>query len=243
MTDLLQVGNQTIAAAELLPLLVRYQMLPQLKRELIIDQAIAAIDAPPETLDRVKQQFLQQQRISSAAELQSWMSHYSIDDRQLDAIITRQHKLETFKHLTWGNQLEAQFLSRKGQFDQVIYSLLRVQDIGAAQEFYFRLQAGEQTFAELAREYSQGPEAQTGGLIGPIELAAIHPTLAKMLAMSQPNQLWSPARLNDWYVIVRLEKFLPAELDEPMRQRLLNELFNEWVQAQLHLNPTLPVVA
>jgi hypothetical protein len=33
---------------------------------------------------------------------------------------------------------------------------------------------------------------------------------------------------------VRLEKFIPAQLDEPMRQRLLTELFTTWLQEQLN---------
>ena len=102
-----------------------------------------------------------------------------------------------------------------------------------AQELYFRIQEGEQSFSDLAREYSQGQEVQTGGLIGPVELNVPHAILAKMLTVSQPGQLWPPTRLGEWFIIVRLEKFFPAQLDEPMRQRLINELFNSWVQEQI----------
>jgi parvulin-like peptidyl-prolyl isomerase len=102
-----------------------------------------------------------------------------------------------------------------------------------AQELYFRIQAGEQSFAECARAYSTGPEAQTGGLLGPMELSQPHPTLATLLSTSQPGQLWPPIRLGEWLVIVRLEKLLPAQLDEPMRQQLLNAQFEAWVQEQI----------
>ena len=46
----------------------------------------------------------------------------------------------------------------------MVYSLIRSKDPGVAQELYFRIQEGENTFSELARQYSQGSEAQTGGL-------------------------------------------------------------------------------
>lgn len=77
-------------------------------------------------------------------------------------------------------------------------------------------------------------EAQTGGLIGPVDLSSCHPTLVKMLSVSQPSQLWPPTRLGEWLVIVRLEKFIPAQLDNSMRQRLLTELFAAWLQEQLN---------
>ncbi len=160
--------------------------------------------------------------------------HPSIPPEQLEALATRGLRIEKFKQATWGHKLESYFLSCKSQLDKVIYSLIRTKDMGVAQELYFRIQAGEQSFAELAREYSQGPESQTGGLIGPVELSTPHPTLAKMLRVSQPGQLWPPMHLGEWVAIARLEKFIPAQLDEPMRQRLLNELFADWLQEQLN---------
>ena len=50
---------------------------------------------------------------------------------------------------------------------------------------------------------------------------------------SQPQQLSPPTQINNLLVIVRLEKLLPAQLDNFMRQRLLNERFNQWLQAQI----------
>jgi hypothetical protein len=54
-----------------------------------------------------------------------------------------------------------------------------------------------------------------------------------MLSVSQPNQLWHPTRIEEWTVIVRLEKLIPAVLDEPMRQKLLDNLFQTWLSEQV----------
>jgi parvulin-like peptidyl-prolyl isomerase len=137
---------------------------------------------------------------------------------------------------TWDAKLESHFRQLKPRLDQVVYSLIRVRDGGVAQELYFRLVEGEQSFAELAKQYSQGPEAQTGGLMGPVALRTPHPKLARILAIRQPGQLLPPIRVENWWLIVRLEKFIPAQLDEPMQQRLLNELFSTWLQEQLQQN-------
>jgi hypothetical protein len=45
--------------------------------------------------------------------------------------------------------------------------------------------------------------------------------------------------LEDWFLIIRLEKFIPAQLDAPMRQRLLNECFTTWLSEQLKQHLTL----
>lgn len=228
MPAALQIGTQTISQTEIIPLLASYQMLPQLLRESIIDRAIESIECTPEETASACQQFYTQYQLTSAAARQAWLERYGISSKQLEVLATRGLRIEKFKQATWGRKLESYFLQRKGQLDKVIYSLIRVKDMGVAQELYYRIQEGEQSFAELAREYSQGPEAQTWGLTGPVELSSPPRPLAQMLSASQPGQLWYPLRLGEWVVIVRMEQSFPAQLDDPMRQRLLNELFDAW---------------
>jgi parvulin-like peptidyl-prolyl isomerase len=227
-------GNLTGEA--LFALLNQYGMMPQFQRELLIDDAIASITLDPEAMHLASKQFYQQHKIDSDATLKTWMQRQGLDQAQLNHLITRSAKLNIFKQATWGHKLESYFLQRKPQLDQVVYSLLRVKEPGIAQELFFRIQNGEQPFAEIARAYSQGPEAETGGIIGPMELSTPHPTLAKMLAVSQPGQLLPPTRLNEWIVIVRLEQLVAAQFDAAMQQRLLTELFERWVKEQLMEN-------
>lgn len=233
MNAVLKVGDRIITAEEIIPLLAEYQLLPSLVREVIIDQALASMHCTPEEKARTIKQFLEKNQITDSEAKLTWLKQHRLTEAQLEALAQRGLLIEKFKQATWGNKLESYFLSRKGQLDRVIYSLIRTQDAGIAQELYFRIQEGEQSFADLARQYSQGSEAQTGGMIGPIELSVPHPLLSQMLRLSQPGQLLPPTRLEDWFLIVRLETFIPAQLDEAMRQRLLNECFTTWLSEQL----------
>ena len=232
MSAVLQVCNRPIAAEEIIPLLASYQMLPRLLFELILDQAIVPFSCTPEEKDCAYQQFCEQNQLTTQTEVQAWLKLNCMTLEQLHTSVTRRLRIEKFKQAKWGNKLESYFFSHKSQLDKVLYSLIQTQDM-VAQELYFRIQEGEDSFAELARQHSQCSEAQTGGLIGPVELSNCHPLLAQMLRVSQPGQLWPPTRLGEWLVIVRLEKFIPAQLDELMRQRLINELFADWLQEQV----------
>ncbi|MEQ9358976.1 peptidylprolyl isomerase [Coleofasciculus chthonoplastes] len=233
MTAILKVGDQTITAEEVIPLLAKYQLLPQLLREIIIDQAIATLDCTDEEKNAASEQFYTKNQLTSQEERQAWRDRQDLSLEQVEELAVRGLKLEKFKQATWGHKIESYFLKRKGRLDRVIYSLIRTKEAAIAQELYFRIQEGEQSFNELARDYSQGPEAQTGGLVGPVELSTPHPTLAQMLTVSQPGQLLPPTRLGDWFIVIRLEKFLPVQLDDPMRQRLLDEMFTTWLKEQL----------
>ena len=233
MASVLQVGNRIISNDQIFSLLKQYGMLPQLVREIIIESAIANMALSVEDNTKAYKQFYQGNQLSSDADLQAWLAARSLSQEHLDYLVTRNLKLEKFKEDTWGNQLESYFVQRKSKLDKVIYSLIRITDIGIAQELYFRIQEGEQSFDEVAREYSQGQEANTGGLLGPVELSVPHPTLANLLASNPPGRLLPPTRVGEWIVIVRLEKFIPAQLDEQIKLRLLTELLENWLQTQL----------
>ncbi|HEY9845259.1 MAG TPA: hypothetical protein V6D03_03590, partial [Candidatus Caenarcaniphilales bacterium] len=63
MTAVLQLGSRTISGEDILPRLISYQMMPQLRRESIIDEAIAQITCTEEELAIARQQFYEQNQL------------------------------------------------------------------------------------------------------------------------------------------------------------------------------------
>ena len=166
-------------------------------------------------------------------QLQAWLAKNYLTQKQLQEKILQGMKLEKYKEQAWGNQIESYYLTRKEKLDKVIYSLIRTKNPGEAQELYFRINEGEAEFSEIAKQYSQGLEAQTGGLVGPIELNVPHPEIANKLKHSQAGQLIPPMRIGEWIIILRLERYITASLDRNLRNRLLNELFNKWLNEEI----------
>lgn len=217
--------------------IARYQLMPQLIREQLIDQAIAPLSCSPAQIEVALQTFYQHHQLDTIEEQQAWRDRYQLKTTDVIDLATRSLRIEQFKEQLWGNKLESYFLKRKADLDRATYSLIRVQDPALAQELFFRLQAQEQSLAALAKTYSEGPEAKSDGQVGPVAMGAIHPHLAKCLRVSQPGQLWPPTRLGSWSVIVQLNQWLPVQLDAAMGQQLLNELYELWLQAQIQQLP------
>lgn len=241
------VGAQVIASGEVLPLLDRYRLLPQLVREIIIDQAIAPFECTEEELSLARQQVMLQNQLTTREQLEQWLARQQFSVEQFALAVERPLRLGKFKQQKWGNQVQSYFLQHKNRFDRVIYSLLRLrlQNMGIAQELYFRISEGEEEFSTIAKTYSQGPEAQTGGLVGPVELQSIHPRMAERLLQATAGEVLPPFSVDGWWVILRLEKFLPASLDENLTNQVLNEFFEQWLQTQIQqtiaqLDPATP---
>jgi parvulin-like peptidyl-prolyl isomerase len=219
-----------MTAPVLTELLKQYGLLPKLLQEMIVDQAIASIHCDPQAVEAALQQFYLSQGITSPAELEAAKKHPGFNLAQIQQQIERNLRLDRFKQQTWGHRLESQFLTLKPQLDQITYSLLRLQDFAMAQEIFFRIQSGEQSFAEAAQEYSQGAEAQSGGLMGPTPISQPHPTLAARLKTAKPGQVLPPIKVGDWSVILRLEEFIDAQFDEEAQQKIMDHLFQTWLQ-------------
>lgn len=232
MTGLFQIGDKLLQADDIPGLLKRYELMPQFLRGVVIDQAIAPLTCTEEERKSAIEQFLAQHQINSAETKEAWMKSQNLTQAEMEEIAIRPVLIEKFKQANWQTKVENYFISRKGNLDQVVYSLIRTKNQVLAQELYFRVAEAENSFAEIAREYSEGPEAKTGGLLGPVPLSQPHPAIAKLLSVSQPGQLWTPRPLAEWMVIIRLEKFMPAQLDESMRRYLINEMFETWLNEQ-----------
>jgi hypothetical protein len=233
-TPLKRLCKNAMSGQEAIALLQKFWMLPQFQRELILDAELASVNCSQEEIFSAYKTFYQQYQINSDADRDTWLVRNKCTLAQLEHSVLRTLKLDRFKQITFGHKVESYFLQRKSQLDRAIYSLLRVKDPHLAQELFFRIQDREATFTELVKQYSGGKEADVGGIVGPHELSVPHPVLAAKLSSLQPGELSPPVQIADWFVVVRLEKFLPAQLDRAMQARLIDELSEQWLQARLN---------
>jgi parvulin-like peptidyl-prolyl isomerase len=231
-SQLIAIANYQISPAQIVDKLATYQLLPPLWQQLHLDAATATIEPTSAQIQQSTQQWLQSHQISSAEQFQAFLQQQQLTQQQWQTQIIRQLKISIFQQATWGEQLESYFLSHKAQLDTVVYSLIRTNDAALIQELYFRLMEGEESWQNIAQKYSIGVEAQTGGLIGPVELGNCHPVIAQQLRSARVGEILEPIKVQDALILLRLERFIPACLDEATSRRLLDSLMKEWLDKE-----------
>jgi parvulin-like peptidyl-prolyl isomerase len=232
MKLVLQTQDRQIPSDLILQQLSDSHLLPQLLREMIVE----------ETIDRVAGEY----QIELTPTLEEFEPLYKqvakitpfqgMNSEQISAITTRTLKLQKFKQAGWGHKVSSYYETVKDRFQQVSYSILQVEDCLIAQELFFRVQSCEQSFADIAIEYSQDRSAQNGGLIGAIFLKEVDPNIVGILIQLKPGELSTLFQLNGYYGFIRLNEIKLPQLDENMHQLLLDELFEDWMQIQLAAN-------
>ncbi|MEN9766107.1 MAG: hypothetical protein RLZZ32_67 [Cyanobacteriota bacterium] len=214
--------------------LARWGLLEQVARERVIDGLLRDRPLPgPERLMLMREELEQRLGLLDPERRQQWLQRQGLSEDDLNRMAARSWQWLMWCRERWGSELQTIFLRRKAEFDRVSYSLLRLRDAELAAELYQQIKEGEALFSDLASRFSEGPEKRSGGLLGPVPLSQPHPALAKLLQVSQPGQLWPPKVLDGWWVVVRLEKLMPATLDPALQERLLLEEGERALQRQL----------
>ena len=85
---------------------------------------------------------------------------------------------------------------------------MRVSEEGLANELYLQITEEDVNFKELINKYSEGLEKKTNGIIGPSPISKTHPILQEKLRSAKQGQLIKPFKIENWWLIVRLENFV-----------------------------------
>ena len=178
---------------------------------------------------------MKKEHITTQENLENWLTKNNIDEKTLSLKLYKYLQFEKFKESKFGPQVESIFLSNKDNLDKVMYSIFRSKDKAKAVEIHLKIDEQESTFADLASEFSEGIENQINGLIGPIEIGKINLEIAERLKISKRGQLWEPFQVDDWWVLLRLEKYLPCKLDTSTKKRIINDLYTSWIDKEVNV--------
>jgi hypothetical protein len=233
MNQALQIGDIQVSCSQVLAQLENSPLLTQLLREIAIEETIDRIAAEIQLdLTPTPAEFEQ-----LSPQVAGIVSFGGMNPEQLATITTRTIKLQKFKQAGWGSQVKDYYQTVQQRLYRVTYSILLVEDGLLAQELFFRIQSGEQSFAEIAIEFSQHDTASKGGLIGPVSIKDLPPAIAQVLSQLIPGGLSPLFQIDSYYGFIRLNQLLPPQLNEQTTQVLLDELFDNWIQTQLPPSP------
>ena len=213
--------------------LSRSNLLSNILRALTSDAILASVSLTDQESLQAFQDFCNDQQLSGDEQVEAYRQQQLLQQEDLQFVIERPLRLARLCEQQYLSKAEARFLERKTSLDQIVYSLLRVADSGLARELYLRIADQETDFASAATEYSLGPESKSNGLVGPVPLLQAHPNLAQRLRTNPPGHLIEPFQIEQWWVIVRIESYTPAILDDPTRRTMAKELFEEWLEGEV----------
>lgn len=200
-------------------------VLEKVKREKEKDKIIKNSKFPsPELIASIKKEWKKKYKLQDEKNFKIWLSSSNLNENKFSSLIVRNWIWKEWCKEKFKDKLYDYFLSRKSKLERVIYSLIRVKDRNVANELYMRIKENEEPFWKIAKNYSDGPEKYTEGRIGPIIMSDLNPYIYKLLEISELGQLWPPKKLDEWWIILKLERRIKLELSEDLKNNLFLEL-------------------
>tara|TARA_Y100001968_G_scaffold333179_1_gene394554 strand:+ start:1113 stop:1856 length:744 start_codon:yes stop_codon:yes gene_type:complete len=173
--------------------------------------------------------------IDSKEKFEEWLYENDFNFEEFKYIAIQNELIKSYAREKFDHQVEAKFLERKSALDIIVYTLIRTSKHNLANEIYLRAKGNEEDIGTLASLYSEGIERKTRGIVGPVPLSTANPRLANQLRKSEVGEVNKPLLIDGLYVITRLEVFDAAQLDDFMREKMREELFNKWLDHEVEI--------
>jgi parvulin-like peptidyl-prolyl isomerase len=201
-----RVPNKAIGADRIVYYLSRSELLISYLQQLIIEETLADWEKAPECVAPSE----------------------DLPPQQRGAALLHQ-----YQRAKWGHLLKTHFLKSKSQLDRVLFSLVQVADLSLAQELSYQIGEQKHSFHQTAKIHSQHSTASRGGTVGPIGLTQLSPLIQHHLTGIAAKKFSQLFRLDDDYMFIRVERWLPAQFNEQTEQLLLDRLFGQWLQQEI----------
>jgi len=229
----IEIEGELISLEDTPILLKNLNLMPIFLRRYFESKFTKKIIPSKEEQIEYQKKFMRRENIVNKEGLNDWLKFNGVEESDLNLNIYNSVKLEKFKEEKFSQYVEDIFLKRKTSLDRVTYSIIRVKSKEKIVELHLRLREEESTFPDLSAEFSEGIENVLHGLVGPLELGKVNINIAERLKASKSGQLWPPFELEGWWVLLRHERLIPATLNNAMRQRLINEMYESWMMDKI----------
>ena len=221
-------------------LLQRNKLLRPLLKAEILREHISKIEIEHDLKTKIINSYIKQLGLNNENSLKEWLRQNQLEEEEFENQALSKIRIKKFCESNFYHKTESHFLQRKNQLDIVVYSLIRVRDQFKANELYMRIEEGEADFNELATKFSEGIERKTKGIVGPSPIGKAHPRLAEFIKTSAIGKVQPPIALEGFYLILRVETYDEACLDDFMKEKMSEELLNNWLDSQTNeLSSTL----
>ena len=133
----------------------------------------------------------------------------------------------------YGHLAENLYLKRKDDLDKIIFSQICVKDRNSAYDIYLKLESRESSFGEIKNLFRKNKEFIFNEKVGPINTSSLEPKMKEFLLQQTEDEFQEPILIDDFWVILRLDKKIDTVFDDQMKLLMVTELFEDWIQNEI----------
>lgn len=131
-------------------------------------------------------------------------------------------------------KVEPFFLEHQLNYAQVVMYEVVLDDEDLAMELFYALTEGEISFYEITHQYSHNTELRrSGGYRGILHRKDLKPEISAAVFAATPPEILKPIVTSKGAHLILVEELIQPKLDEILRNKILSDLFSEWLKQQI----------
>lgn len=193
------------------------------------------IDVESEEIQAEADRFRYDHRLESASQTFEWLEDQFLTPDDWETGIHERLLAKKLAENLFDKQVEVYFIQNKIQYDQSILYRILVPYHALAQEIFYQIEEEEISFFEAAHLYDVDEHRRLAcGFEGKVSRWQLKPDIAACVFGASPRQLVGPMPSGQDFELLMVEEFIPAELTPEVRQQILNQLFDEWLDSEFN---------
>jgi parvulin-like peptidyl-prolyl isomerase len=234
MTEALPYSNQ-----EIINFLKLSGQIPAVLEGMATQNAIMAaikttgLEVSDEELQQGADQIRINNQLLQASDTVKWLQKQGLTEDDFEEMVRRTIlSLRLTEHL-FARKAEETFAERQIDYTEAAIYEVVLEDEDLALELYYALKEGELSFHEMAKQYITDTElARKGGYLGFKSRTDLQAEVRAAVFAATPPQLLKPIMSKKGTHIIQVEEIVKPQLTQALRQKILSELFLEWIKYQ-----------
>ena len=239
MNTIVQVGDVQMTADDIVNYLKFNNEFEEIAERIIKDKIAVAIarqrgvTLSADALQKATDDFRRYAGLHRAKETQEWLEGLGVTVDDFEAFITDLMLKNTMiREITTEKAVEEYFALHSPKFESVDFKQLILDDKNKAEEIAALLADDPDLFDELVLEHSVDEDTRfTKGLMMRVRRGSMAPDLEAKVFNAQSGDIVGPVQFGDedFYAIVAVLQFHPAELTEEIQDEVAQTLYDEWL--------------
>jgi hypothetical protein len=175
--------------------------------------------------------FRLERKLWGNTETMAWLEEQRIDVEEWSQGVKIGLLEKKLKEHLFGAVVDASYVGDRDKYRRVALCQILVPELPTAQKIVQMLREENASFAALALEYSKGKQSQeNAGFVGIRYLVELLSEIAEAVKNAKEGEIIGPVQTKFGYHVLRVEKCFPTELNQAVREQIMDSLFQSWLQ-------------
>ncbi|MEH1830600.1 MAG: peptidylprolyl isomerase [Nostoc sp.] len=233
--------NLTISSSDIIHSLKLSCQIPEVV-EAIASQSIIAeaaqqlgITVTPEELQQQGDDLRFAKKLVKAKDTWTWLEKHHLSVNEFEELAYNNILSWKLANHLFSAQLEKYFYERQSDYVAAVTYEVVFEDRDLALELFYALEEGEINFPEIARLYIAEPELRRAyGYQGLRYRKNFRPEFAAAVFAATPPEALKPITTSKGVHLIWVEEVIQPQLNEQLRQKIITELFSDWLKQQIN---------